>query len=92
MNPDRLRVELATEFAGSDQAVRAVTRQARDLADSGLLRSDGGYELTATAVIDHLDDAPDGYTVTERWNWWVGSLEVVFGGEYRQFRVRADIQ
>jgi len=90
---DRQHLEerLDAEFEGSDAAVRAVSRQASDLADSGQLAADAGYELTAGTVIEHLQDAPAEYTLVERWNWWVGSLELAYSESYRRFRVRADI-
>lgn len=88
----RLVEELEDAFDGSDTAVRAVSRQAGDLADSGRLAADAGYDLTAGTVVDHLQDAPSEYTLVERWNWWIGSLEIAYGNAYRRFRVRADIE
>lgn len=85
---DRDQLETALErFQGSDDARRVVGRQARDLADSGLVEAHFGDRLTVDTVVANMADAPDGYSVVERWNWWVGSLEVSHGG-YNRFRVR----
>jgi len=64
-----------------------VARQARDLADSGQVAEDLGFELTVDAVLSELDDAPADHSLVERWNWWIGSLELSHGG-YEQFQVR----
>jgi len=72
-------------FDGSESERRAVARQARDLADSGVFERDEGYQLTAAVVLDQLADAPDGGPA-DRWNWWLGSLEVVHGA-YSRFQV-----
>jgi hypothetical protein len=61
-------------------------RHARDLADSGRYAEDADVELTAEHVVVQLADAPDGGPV-ERWNWWIGSLDLAFGG-YAEFRIR----
>jgi len=86
MERARLRRRLAAEF--DDEAVRTVVRAAGDLADSGQLATDAGYDLTADRVVEHLQDAPAAFTLAERWNWWVGSLELAYGPDYHQFRVR----
>lgn len=90
---DRTRLvdELAAEFGGTERAHRAVSRQARDLADSGRLEADMDVTLTVEEVISHLDDAPDDHSLVERWNWWIGSLELSFGS-YQRFRVRPDLE
>jgi hypothetical protein len=88
----RLHETLATEFDGSDRILRVVARQAGDLADSGRLAADAGYDPTADTVLENLQDAPGEYTLVERWNWWVGSLELAYGDDYRRFRVRDDIE
>ncbi|MDZ7746452.1 MAG: hypothetical protein U5K28_08030 [Halobacteriales archaeon] len=72
-------------FGGSESERRAVARQARDLADSGVFVRDERYELTPAVVVEHLADAPDGGPA-DRWNWWLGSLETVHGA-YRRFQV-----
>jgi hypothetical protein len=86
VNRDRLERELE-RFEGDADARRVVARQARDLADSGLVEEDLGFELDVDAVLDNLEDAPEDHTLVERWNWWVGSLELSHGG-YEQFQVR----
>jgi len=82
---------LDKEFGGSEQARRAVSRQARDLADSGRIEAEFDYELTVDTVISHLDDAPEDHGLIDRWNWWVGSLELS-KGEFQRFRVRPGIE
>jgi hypothetical protein len=67
---------------------RVVARQARDLAASGKPEADRGAPLTVEAVVDNLSDAPDTWSLADRWNWWLGALEVAYGG-YRQFQVTA---
>ncbi len=91
MDRQHLTERLGAEFDGSERAVRVVARQAGDLADSGRIAADAGYEPTPETVVDHLTDAPTGYTLVERWNWWVGSLELAYGDAYRRFRVRDSI-
>jgi len=91
MDPNELAGELAAAFGGSEQVRRAVARQARDLADSGRIEDGFGYELTADAVVDHLADAPDDHSLLDRWNWWIGSLELA-DGSYQRFRVRPGIE
>ena len=73
-------------FGGGKSERRAVARLARDLADSGRYAGDAGIELTAEHVLDQLADAPDGGPA-DRWNWWIGSLEVAYGG-YAEFQIR----
>ena len=89
---EELVQKLETEFDGNERALRAVSRQARDLVDWGRIEEDTGYEPTPDDVVAHLRDAPDSRTLVERWNWWVGSLELAYSEEYRQFRVRPDIE
>ncbi|WP_436928309.1 hypothetical protein [Halosimplex halobium] len=86
MNRERLESELE-RFEGDADARRVVARQARDLADSGLVAEDLGYELTVDTIVDELADAPADHSLVERWNWWIGSLELSHGG-YEQFQVR----
>ena len=90
MDRDELERELADAFGGDEQARRAVSRQARDLVDSERIETDFGYELTVDAILDHLADAPDDHSLVERWNWWVGSLDLSEGG-YQRFHVRPDV-
>ncbi|MDG5758821.1 hypothetical protein QA600_05645 [Natronococcus sp. A-GB1] len=83
---DRLERRLREEFGGSSGAASVVARQATDLDDSGRYEADTGTRLTAKIVVEELADAPDGGP-TERWNWWIGSLEIAFGG-YEAFGIR----
>lgn len=87
VDSDRLRRAL-TVFEGPETARRVVTRQAADLLASGRLEADLGIEPTVETVVRNLADAPDGHGLVERWNWWIGALELAYGG-YLQFRVRA---
>ncbi len=83
---DRVADALAT-FDGSDGERRAVARAVRDLVDSGRLYEDRDTEaaLTVDDLLGELRDAPGGGPA-ERWNWWVGSLDLAYGG-YNEFRV-----
>jgi hypothetical protein len=85
VDPDALARALE-RFDGTDAERRVVARQARDLADSGALERDRGHAPTVETVVADLADAPSGGPA-ERWNWWIGSLEVAYGG-YESFAVR----
>ena len=87
MDATELDRRLGEAFDASSSARRVVVRQARDLADSGAYRDDAGAELTPAAVVEHLRDAPDDHSLPERWNWWMGSLELAYGG-YAEFEIR----
>ncbi|WP_435093125.1 hypothetical protein [Halorubrum sp. N11] len=87
MEQQRLENALESEFGGTEAGRRAVARAARDLADSGRPSRDRGHALTVPGVIDHLGDAPDGSSIAERWNWWLGALDAAYGG-YDYFTVR----
>jgi hypothetical protein len=82
---DALSAELEG-FGGDESERRTVARNARDLSDSGRYIEDTGIELTPKHVVVQLGDAPDGGPA-ERWNWWLGSLEMAYGG-YAQFQIR----
>jgi len=82
---DRVADALET-FGGSEGERLAVARAARDLADSGRLRADRGTPLTADRLVGELRDAPGGGPA-RRWNWWVGALDLAYGG-YARFGVR----
>lgn len=90
MDRARLVERLDAEFDGSERTLRAVSRQAQDLADSGRIADELGYELTVETVVSNLADAPDGYSLVERWNWWIGALELSHGN-YQRFHVRPDV-
>ena len=77
-------------FGGDEAERRAVARHARDLADSGRYAADAGVELTPEHVVVQLTDAPEG-SPADRWNWWLGALEVAHGG-YAEFRVRRRVE
>jgi hypothetical protein len=77
---------LATEFGGDAGTRRVVARQARDLADSGQFETDVDCELTASVVVENLQDAPEDLALPEKWNWWMGALELAYGG-YDRFRI-----
>jgi hypothetical protein len=84
-----LERELEVAFGGTERARRVVARQARDLADAGLIEADLDFELTVEAVVENMADAPEDHALIERWNWWLSSLELSHGG-YNRFRVRPD--
>ncbi|OAQ52216.1 hypothetical protein HTG_11385 [Natrinema mahii] len=86
IDPGRLEVRLREEFGGTMGQSRVVVRQAVDLADSGTYEDDVGTALTNEIVLEELADAPEG-TPPERWNWWIGSLELAYGG-YGRFDIR----
>ncbi len=83
----RLSHTLNQEFGGTEAELRVVTRQTQDLVDSGKTVSDRGAELTVDEIVSHLQDAPDDSDLIERWNWWMGALDVAYGG-YERFSVR----
>ena len=87
MDRQRLEGALEREFGGTTAELLAVSRAAQDLADSGRRSHDRGHALTVPGVIDHLEDAPEGSSIVDRWNWWLGALDVAYGG-YDYFTVR----
>ncbi len=90
MDREQLVERLDNEFCSSEEGSRAVSRQARDLADSGRIEAELDYELTVETTVSNLADAPAEYGLVERWNWWIGSLELSHGN-YQRFRVRSDL-
>ena len=88
IDPEALVDALEREFGGTEAERRVVARQARDLADSDKPERDRGTPLTVEAVVTNLADAPAGSSLPGRWNWWLGALEVAYGG-YEPFQVRA---
>lgn len=86
MDRDELQRALAEQFPAGEGERRAVVRQAGDLADSGTYERDVGAPLTPDAIVRNLADAPD-EGLASRWNWWLGALEVAYGG-YAEFQVR----
>lgn len=87
MDRRKLEAALANAFESDEQERRLVSRQARDLADSGQFATDQGGELAVPVVVSNLSDAPAGTLLVERWNWWIGSLDVAHSG-YGQFVVQ----
>ncbi|AUG48334.1 hypothetical protein BVU17_12670 [Haloarcula taiwanensis] len=85
-----LERELRDAFDADPDIVTVVARQARDLSESDQFVTDFGAELTVEDVIDNLADAPEEYQLAERWNWWLGALDLSHGG-YARFSVRQDI-
>ncbi|WP_435067413.1 hypothetical protein [Haloplanus sp. C73] len=85
---ERLDRALARAFESGEGERRAVVRAAGDLADSGRLAADRGTPLTVETVVTELAEAPDGSSLVERWNWWVGALAVAYGDAYTQFGVQ----
>ncbi|MDZ7731289.1 MAG: hypothetical protein U5K37_10775 [Natrialbaceae archaeon] len=77
---------LQRAFGGGAGEAATVARAAQDLADSGQYRTDTGTTLSPNFLLEELAQAPDG-TPADRWNWWIGSLEVAYGG-YTDFAVR----
>jgi hypothetical protein len=84
-DPERLDDALESAFGGEPGERRAVVRAARDLADSGQFRADRGDRLDVEGILEELRDAPDGGPA-DRWNWWMGALDVAYGG-YADFGV-----
>ncbi|MFB6173646.1 MAG: hypothetical protein ABEI39_03305 [Halobacteriales archaeon] len=87
MNRDLLALRLERAYDAGEDARRVVVRQAGDLHDSGRYNETHEAELTAETVIENLADAPEEYGLIDRWNWWIGALEVAHEG-YRQFLIR----
>ena len=87
VDTNRLTHTLNEEFGGSEAELRVVVRQARDLVDSGKVVDDRGQELTVDELVGHLHDAPEESDLIERWNWWMGALDIAYGG-YERFSVR----
>jgi len=88
---DRQELErvLSETFDGAGAAA-VVARQAGDMADGGQFDADFGGELTVDTVVENLQDAPADYSLAERWNWWLGALDLSHGG-YTRFSVRPDV-
>ncbi|CCQ33749.1 hypothetical protein HLRTI_002732 [Halorhabdus tiamatea SARL4B] len=90
MDRTQLESQLIEAFDAEPAAARIVARQASDLADSAQYADDFEGPLTVEIVLDNLDDAPAESDLIERWNWWLGALELSHGG-YQRFRVRPDV-
>lgn len=85
LDPEELAAALA-QFGGTEGERHTVARQAADLAASGKHARDRSHPLTVEVVVEELADAHEG-SPAERWNWWMGALEVAYGG-YEPFQVR----
>ncbi|WP_158855154.1 hypothetical protein [Halorhabdus sp. CUG00001] len=90
MDRQRLHARLVERFEADQDVARIVAREATDLADRGVYEADFDESLGVEIVITNLADAPDGSTLAERWNWWLGALELSHGA-YQRFRVRPDV-
>lgn len=87
MNREVLELRLERELGGTEAERRVVLRQAIDLHDSGRWAADHDEELTVEDIVSNLSEAPDDGLV-DRWNWWIGALEIAHGG-YEEFSVQA---
>ncbi|WEL20282.1 hypothetical protein [Halorhabdus sp. BNX81] len=90
MDRRKLEAQLVETFDTEPETARIVARQATDLADSAQYAADFEGPLTVEIVVDNLNDAPEESDLIERWNWWLGALELSHGG-YQRFRVRPDV-
>jgi len=88
MNRELLDLRLEKAFDAPPEARRVVVRQAGDLHDSGRYAETHDDELTADAVVANLSEAPEDQGLVERWNWWIGALDLAHE-EYDRFRIRA---
>jgi len=87
LDPDALDRALDEAYEADPNERRAVVRGAVDLADDGRATRDRGEPLTVDVILDELDDAPADASLAGRWNWWLGAMEVAYGG-YEPFQVR----
>lgn len=81
-----LMLHLRQSFGGTPGERRAVARAASDLAAAGTYGEDKDAELSPQTIVEELADAPDGGPA-DRWNWWMGALDIAYGG-YGEFQVR----
>ena len=90
LDPDALERALTAAFdpAPAPGERRVVVRAARDLDDAGVYERDAGRPLTSDLIVAELADAPDG-RLPERWNWWLGALELAYASGYDAFGVQA---
>ena len=86
IDSEPLERRLRRQFGGPPGESRVVVRQAVDLDGSGRYEADTGNYFDNELVMQELTGAADG-TPADRWNWWMGSLEVVYGG-YEEFAIR----
>ena len=88
MNRELLTLRLEKVFGAPAEERRVVVRQAGDLHDSGRYAETHGTELTVDTVVSSLSEAPEDLGLVERWNWWIGALNLAHE-EYDRFRIRA---
>ncbi|AGN02232.1 hypothetical protein L593_11435 [Salinarchaeum sp. Harcht-Bsk1] len=86
MHRPELASDLQSAFDADPDVARVVARAAGDLSDSGAYRDDVGSAIDGTLIVAELQDAPADSDLVERWNWWIGSLELAYG-DYEQFLV-----
>ena len=98
MHRTGLEAALKRRFGGTPAERRAVSRAAQDVADSARPSRDRGHAVTIPEILSTLDEAPADTSVVERWNWWMGAIDIAYSG-YEEFTVRfvdddeeADIQ
>lgn len=88
MDPEELSRRLADTYRGEPAERRVVVRQAMDLVDAGRwVETHDGEALTVDRLLAELEQAPDGDGLADRWNWWIGALEIAHGG-FERFAVR----
>lgn len=87
MEADRLETALAEAFDAPAAERRVVVRQALDLEDAGRYAETHDVGLTPDRVVAALGEAPAGSGLADRWNWWIGALEVAHG-DYARFSIR----
>ncbi|MFB6299690.1 MAG: hypothetical protein ABEH65_05460 [Halobacteriales archaeon] len=87
MNRELLSIRLEKVFGATATERRVVVRQAGDLYDSGKYRADHDSRLTVDVIIANLSEAPDDYDLVERWNWWIGAMDLAHEG-YQPFLIR----
>ena len=91
MDRQELTQVLCETFDADADFASVVARQAGDMADAGQFTEDFDAELTVDTIVENLSDAPAEYTLAERWNWWLGALDLSHGG-YTRFSVRPDVE
>jgi len=87
MNRELLEGRLDRAFESTEAERRVVARGAVDLHDSGRYAEVRGVELAVDDVLANLREGPDDLGLVERWNWWIGAMELAHGG-FEAFRVR----
>lgn len=91
MDRQELTQTLCESFDADADFASVVARQAGDMADGDRFADDFDAELTVETIVENLRDAPAEYTLAERWNWWLGALDLSHGG-YARFSVRPDVE